>query len=58
MKEKKEWKKEIEQMQKEEEYRLTHNVESKFVNKKRNKEKKLKSIIKIHGVMKKKNLKN
>jgi hypothetical protein len=29
-----------EQMQKEEEYRLTHNVESMFVNKKRNKEKK------------------
>ena len=31
-----------EQMQKEEEYRLTHNVESMFVNKKRNKEKKTK----------------
>ncbi len=31
-----------EQMQKEEEYRLTHNVESMFVNKKRNKEKKIK----------------
>ena len=29
-------------MQKEEEYRLTHNVESMFVNKKRNKEKKTK----------------
>ncbi len=30
-----------EQMQKEEEYRLTHNVESLFGNKKRNKEKKI-----------------